>query len=282
MKGEKLPESIIYFAACNSYKRKAEKALNTNFDLVFKKNFKNKDLVYNVLPLNHSLFNFIYDFGYLQKEDEKRYIKSIIRQIGKNNDDNENNKNNKNYSITYVDVENAAIEMLAYCQNYIRENNEISSVSLRDTRRFSILFEWFMKLFDIRKEINDPSVKYMTDKEKQLKSIILGLYLCYILRIPDQNQRSELYNDLFDLYKKTCKDDETFDKPNDITDFIDLELKILINRIIIDKGIAKNTALKENIFALFNCIMNYIPIFICGKPGCSKTLSLELLRASLN
>ena len=139
-----------------------------------------------------------------------------------------------------------------------------------------------MKLFDIRKEIKDPSVVHIDDKEKQLKSIILGLYLCYILRIPDQNQRSELYNDLFDLYKKTCKDDETFDKPNDITDFIDLELKILINRIIIDKGIAKNTALKENIFALFNCIMNYIPIFICGKPGCSKTLSLELLRASLN
>jgi hypothetical protein len=170
MRGEKLPESIIYFAACNPYKRKTEKALNTNFGLVFKKDFKNKDLVYNVLPLIHSLINFIYDFGYLQKEDEKRYIKSIIRQIGKNNDDNENNENNeynqnnennennKNYKITYEDVENAAIEMLAYCQNYIRENNEISSVSLRDTRRFSILFEWFMKLFDIRKEIKDPSI----------------------------------------------------------------------------------------------------------------------------
>ena len=64
--------------------------------------------------------------------------------------------------------------------------------------------------------------------------------------------------------------------------FIDGELTTLINRIIIDKGISKNTALKENIFALFNCIMNYIPIFICGKPVCSKTLSLELLRASLN
>ena len=276
MRGEKLPENIIYFAACNPYKRKTEKALNTNFGLVFKKDFKNKDLVYNVLPLIHSLINFIYDFGYLQKEDEKSYIKSIVRQIGKN-------KKNENeiYKITFNDVENAAIEMLAYCQNFIRENNEISSVSLRDTRRFSILFEWFMKLYDIRIEIKDPTVINITDKEKQLKSVILGLYLCYILRIPEPNQRNEVYNELFDIYFQKCPD-EIFKDSKDIINFIDEELKTLINRIIIDKGIAKNTALKENIFALFNCIMNYIPIFICGKPGCSKTLSLELLRASLN
>ena len=200
MRGEKLPENIIYFAACNPYKRKTEKALNTNFGLVFKKDFKNKDLVYNVLPLIHSLINFIYDFGYLQKEDEKSYIKSIVRQIGKNN-----KNENENYKITFIDVENTAIEMLAYCQNFIRDNNEISSVSLRDTRRFSILFEWFMKLYDIRIEIKDPSVLNITDKEKQIKSVILGLYLCYILRIPDQNQRNEVYNKLFDLCNKLAQ-----------------------------------------------------------------------------
>ena len=101
MKGEKLPESIIYFAACNPYKRKTGKALNINFGLVFKKDFKNKDLVYNVLPLIHSLINFIYDFGYLQKEDEKSYIKSIVKQIGRNK---KNENENENYKITFNDV----------------------------------------------------------------------------------------------------------------------------------------------------------------------------------
>ena len=43
----------------------------------------------------------------------------------------------------------------------------------------------------------------------------------------------------------------------------------------------KNKSLKENIFSLFTCIMNKIPIFICGKPGCSKTLSFELLKDNL-
>ena len=44
-----------------------------------------------------------------------------------------------------------------------------------------------------------------------------------------------------------------------------------------EKGIAKNAALKENIFAILPCIMNRIPIFICGKPGCSKSLAIHYL-----
>ena len=46
-------------------------------------------------------------------------------------------------------------------------------------------------------------------------------------------------------------------------------------------NIALHDSLKENLFALFTCIMNKIPIFLCGKPGCSKTLSFELLLISL-
>jgi hypothetical protein len=39
-------------------------------------------------------------------------------------------------------------------------------------------------------------------------------------------------------------------------------------------GIAINKALKENIFAVIPCLANKIPIFICGKPGCSKSLAI--------
>jgi hypothetical protein len=43
------------------------------------------------------------------------------------------------------------------------------------------------------------------------------------------------------------------------------------------EGTAVNTALKENIFAVIPCIVNKIPIFICGKPGCSKSLAITLI-----
>ena len=47
------------------------------------------------------------------------------------------------------------------------------------------------------------------------------------------------------------------------------------------KGIAKNRALLENIFTLFVCVNAKIPLFIVGKPGCSKSLSVQLLFNSM-
>ena len=44
-----------------------------------------------------------------------------------------------------------------------------------------------------------------------------------------------------------------------------------------DKGIAKNRALLDNLFTLFVCLIKKIPVFICGKAGCSKSLSFSLL-----
>ncbi len=45
----------------------------------------------------------------------------------------------------------------------------------------------------------------------------------------------------------------------------------------IPEGTALNKALKENIFAIIPCTVNKIPIFICGKPGCSKSLAVSLI-----
>lgn len=45
--------------------------------------------------------------------------------------------------------------------------------------------------------------------------------------------------------------------------------------------IGRNTPLKENIFVIFTCIMNKIPLFITGKPGSSKTLAMNLIVKSM-
>ena len=46
-------------------------------------------------------------------------------------------------------------------------------------------------------------------------------------------------------------------------------------------GTALNRALSENIFAVIPCIINKVPIFICGKPGCSKSLAMQLVFSNL-
>ena len=59
------------------------------------------------------------------------------------------------------------------------------------------------------------------------------------------------------------------------------EEKKLLDRISelkkIPEDIAQNSALLENLFSLFVAIYSQIPIFICGKPGSSKSLSVDII-----
>ena len=59
------------------------------------------------------------------------------------------------------------------------------------------------------------------------------------------------------------------------------EQEFLIKNINLEKGISKNRALLENVFSLFVTINNKIPIFIVGKPGCSKSLSVQLINKAM-
>ena len=49
----------------------------------------------------------------------------------------------------------------------------------------------------------------------------------------------------------------------------------------IEKGIALNRALKENLFTIFVSIINRVPLIIVGKPGTSKSLSFQILYNSM-
>ncbi len=64
-------------------------------------------------------------------------------------------------------------------------------------------------------------------------------------------------------------------------EIINEEQDYYINRMELHSDIARNQALKENVFAIIPCILNKIPIFICGKPGCSKSLAISLIFSSL-
>ena len=55
------------------------------------------------------------------------------------------------------------------------------------------------------------------------------------------------------------------------------EQRYIAENIEVKPGIAKNRALLENLFTLFACINAKVPLFIVGKPGCSKSLSVQLL-----
>ena len=309
--GKQLPSNIVFIAACNPYRQREKKDnkknINAGLDINQahqQKKFlndkelddinqaKNSNLVYLVNPLPHSLLNFVFDFGNLKAEYEKEYIKCIIRDslekiyykglIPKNEKEIEKDeKLNK--------LKSFACQMIIGAQNYIREFQDKSAVSLREIRRFNIFYEFFYGYLSNRKQtiVNQKDIELdkgdngfyfkLDEYSLQINGIILSIFVSYYLRIADKKNREVLHKKMNEIY-------QNFDKLYKEKDFLELPLReqqYIINNIKIDKGIAKNRALLDNIFSLFVAINTNVPIFIVGKPGCSKSLSVQLLIKSM-
>ena len=257
-KGKKIKKNVKFIAACNPYRlflKENEKEIIGLYDEA--KHSKRK-LVYNVNPLPIPLLNFVFDFGEPNQEDIKRYISNMLDQILK-----EIIKNNKNKAEIQIIAEKAIFDS----QNFIKNNFEISSVSLREVRRWGILFEWFYKFLKMEffKKFN-----FSIDKI-YLYSLNLSIYLCYYIRIFNKTIRKGFC----ELMKESFGNDFDFEYfPKKIQN-------IIADSVELEKGIARNRALLENLFSIFVCLNTKIPLFIVGKPGSSKSLSFQLIFKSM-
>ena len=257
--GKALNKKLTFIAACNPYRLRkinSNQKEEDNFCLVSPdKNYYDykQRLVYLVNPLPHSLLTSIFDFGNLSLEDEKKYIKSIVKETLKKYDTDEY-------------VENLAIKGIVLCQNYIRNHNDVSSVSLRELRRFNILFDFFVNYLTTKHD----NTTINKNNDLYIDTICLCLYFCYYIRISNNKLRFELKKEI----QKVLKEQKYFD-------VIKREKNYLLSKLNIPRGIASNSSLSENIFALFVCIVNKIPLIICGKPGTSKSLSFQILYDSM-
>ena len=282
-RGKPIDKRLVFIAACNPYRPLLkEKKMDS---ILFHQNAKKKKLVYSVNPLKHSLLNYVFNFGSLKIDDEKKYIESMTKDVvmpllSKNYDI-------KNDNSLCDELIQKIIDCVSLSQIFMKNNNDVSVVSLREVHRFLFFFSFFnnfilernknddkfneMSVFNLLK---DEIVNYYINKSYEYYcecSIILSLFICYYLRLPDKESRKN-YEDLIDS-KKYFK--------NKFMVIPNLEMEYVINSFLIPKGIAKNQALKENLFSALYCCMNKIPLIICGKPGRSKTLCIQILQNSL-
>ena len=141
--GDKLKEFLIPIGACNPYKQKIRK--NSNKIKKIKKNKSN--LVYDVYPIPESMFYYVLNYNKLDEYDEKLYIKNIIEL-----------KNVKEgFIFQKSDIEKIT-ELVWYSQEFIREKEEVYSVSLRDVKRFTELMFWFFHNENENNEIIDSCI----------------------------------------------------------------------------------------------------------------------------
>ena len=277
--GKPLDKRYVYIGACNPY-RVSQKE-NKVFSILYKKQHKKKNLVYTVNPLPFTLLNFVFNFGSLKEKDELEYIESMITGTANKLFEKLNDYKFLKEKEKIINIEKVSVEL---CQKYMKKNNDISIVSLREVNRFNILFEFFVDYINKRKNNQnfiqnsfeeEEIIKYYNSKseiEIFYNAINLSLFVCYYLRLPDKESRKELENEL---------NDTKFFSEGDFLKVPLMEENYMLNNFDIPKGIAKNRNLKENIFILFICIINKIPLITCGKPGRSKTLSFQIIQNSM-
>ena len=288
--GEEISNYIRLIGACNPYRKKFS---NEKFGLSINDENEN-ELVYLVKPLPQSLLYYVFSFGFINEEDEVKYIYSIIENLFEEDE-----------KVLHEITKDVLLE----CHKYLRDLFDPSFVSLRDISRFYKCVKFFQKYFQKKDEYLNIDIK---DKIKlyKIKSIICSIYLCYYFRLIDESTRTQFDIKLKRLLlklvnsngadKEISKNDKFGEgslidnikyqelkidlrdlKINQFSDLIKSEEDFIINLIEIDKKIGKNNILKENIFLLFISIITKIPLIIIGKPGTGKSLSADLICKTL-
>ena len=300
--GKRLSNNIRLIGACNPYRLLEKEKIKCG--LSHPNDIPNVH-VYLVKILPQSLMYYIFNFGSLDKDDEKLYISSIISELF-------NNKESE--------LKQATQDLIFQCHDFLRKTYDKSVVSLREMTRFTKCCKFFMDEYLKKKKIFLESVgkKYTIKNKKKeenfqkIKAIILSIYICYYTRLMDRDSRDKFDKDS-DL--KRCfvnlvdwddkggsidKNEQLILKEiknqsfrecikmefehlnfNQFSDIIKLEQNFLINQLELGKGIGPNNSLRENLFLLFVSICTNIPLIIIGKPGSGKSLSCQIINNSM-
>ncbi|XP_068434126.1 E3 ubiquitin-protein ligase rnf213-alpha isoform X2 [Clinocottus analis] len=281
VKGESLtPNSgLQVIAACNPYRKHTDKMIRRleSAGLGYRVGAEETDeklgsiplrqLVYRVQALPPSMIPLVWDFGQLNDDTEKIYIQQIVQRVVENND----------IAQSYI---KCITDVLSASQKYMRtRKNECSFVSLRDVERCMQSFVWFIDnhvmLFAELEEFesnqkadrNERHSRHTDGRDPVLWSLVMAIGVCYHACLEKKDKyRQKISKSLPPQYF-----------PAKIMQEISLMQDLLLNGVPMGDTIARNSALKENVFMMVLCIELRIPLFLVGKPGSSKSLSKTLV-----
>eukprot|EP00755_Sulcionema_specki_P009898 Sspe_Gene.44944::Locus_22125_Transcript_2_2_Confidence_0.500_Length_15952::g.44944::m.44944 len=262
--GKPLPPNLYILAACNPYRRRTE--LQTTSGLTYKAPSRKDappdplaDLVYRVHPIPRRLHEFIFDFGSLEADTESKYVHSMVQ------------------SVLPAAVDSWVIirKMLLRAQAYVRKaEGDPSCVSLRDLRRALTLVKWFHKF---------SGGKGREGRNAWSAPTVLGLSHVFYFRLPRDELRAGLLTEMR-LVLSHREDVGGWDwlfAAGEMHKLIRSTMSGLCSKLAVEEGIAMNQSLMENLYVTMICVFNRIPVFVVGKPGSSKTLTLQVLASNL-
>ncbi|CAF5016136.1 unnamed protein product, partial [Rotaria sp. Silwood1] len=273
--GEPLPDKMVFLGACNPRRQKTVKILqNDNVHVGLRKNRyemqkllwagTDQRLLYTVVPIPETMLEYIWDYGYLDESTELAYIRTMLNVC----------KHLSSVSVLF----DLVVNLLVQSQNHFRQIEDASSVSLRDIARFCRLYNWFLD------SLIQRYFKQTFQQQSEVvirRASLIALMLCYYFRL-----RSVELQDVYTQKMQSIiatKYSQVANIPNYLTAYIfQTEQKRLIHdRMEVPPSTARNRALRDNIFVLLACIVNRIPLFLCSKPGSSKSSAVQILISNL-
>ena len=281
--GVNVKKNVLFAGACNPYRKiKKKKLENGQYEstALIKEGspISKQNLVYSVNPLTYTQLYYIFNFGSLTEENEKKYITGIVEgEI----DEYVNDKN------LLPEIKKLMINSFTTAQSFIREINGKESVSMRETRKFMTIYKFLITDFERKQKLAEiysrkPENEKIESKEHDYNfylgkdeflghkySISAAIYICFYIRLYQNDKKmefSEKMNKIFSF---------------DFLSYPEQLQEELISNIKLEKGIAANKSLKLNLFICFIGILTRIAVFLVGPPGCSKTLCFNLLKKEM-
>ena len=261
-----IPANMIFIACCNPYRMKTKKA---EVGLVPKTS--DTILSHRVYPIPERILNYIWDFGQLSENDEKKHITSMVAA-------------EKFFNEKEQTKEARFVNMLYAAHKTVRNIEERSGVSLRDIKRVLNLYRWFRDQISTLVEKLDN--KTFKKSEVHLRAMLCAVIVAYSLRL---NGRYKEQEELLKQVTLLAKTEATMAplKQDEINNTLSKMAEIYLNVLnkprmgIIPENIALNRPLKENFITMLACFDAKIPLIICGAPGTSKTLCTQIFDSAL-
>ena len=268
--GQPLPKNMVLLGACNPQRRKKEKKVSDNnvgikkdlYEIERLRESAGVSLLYTVVSIPETMLEYIWDYGYLDSGIEQTYIRTMLNTCRQLKED-----------ATWCAL---TVTLIAKSQKFFREFEDVSSVSLRDVARFCRLYNWFRESI-LRREGAEKFSQNITTLLR--RATLTALLLCYYFRLSSSKDRQAYTDQMEDTLKTVLLNIASV--PHFLKKILETEQKRLIDRMDLPPGTARNRALIDNIFVLLVCIVNRIPVMICGKPGCSKTSAVQIVISNL-
>jgi MoxR-like ATPase len=276
--GINVKKNVVFVGACNPYRKKTKQSETSALVKEGNKNSFQK-LVYAVNPLTYTQLYYLFNFGSLDSENEKKYITGIVEAEIPEYVKDQSKLNT---------IKELIIQSFTNAQSFIKEKNGKESVSMRETRKFMSIYKFFIKDIEkkqrLAKSFNAKNEKEKADSSNEFDykpyltlnelltqkySIAAAIYICYYIRLSNNSDKIEFQEMMGNILEI-----EFLRYPNQFQDE-------LIQNIQLEKGIAANDSLRLNLFICFIGIMTRIAVFLVGPPGCSKTLCFNILKKEM-